>query len=225
MKSALIISFVFHIAVGVVWFRMVKISQVRFIPRQVYTVNLVTPSQARPQPKAKTPVVEEQPKPEVKKEEPDEMPPPPDKPKPKPKPKPKESPKEVQKTMPPDEPPAEPVESSETDAGEDAVTGDISLDTDDFPFAYYLVTMKRKIAALWQVPRTSPGEGMYCQVYFRVRRDGSIQSPAVATSSGNFLFDQAALRAVVQASPLPALPGGFTDDYLGVHFSFAYEEE
>jgi TonB family protein len=62
-------------------------------------------------------------------------------------------------------------------------------------------------------------------VYFRVGRDGSIHSPAVETSSGSFLFDQAALRSVVQAGPLPPLPSGFTDDYLGVHFSFAYEQE
>ena len=77
---------------------------------------------------------------------------------------------------------------------------------------------------VWQVPGTQ-SESKYCRVYFRVGRNGSIESPAVETSSGNFVFDQAALRAVVQASPLPPLPGGFADDYLGVHFSFAYEQE
>jgi TonB family protein len=57
-----------------------------------------------------------------------------------------------------------------------------------------------------------------------VGRDGSIDSPEVEESSGSFLFDQAAKRAVIQASPLPPLPREFTDDYLGVHFSFAYEK-
>jgi len=66
---------------------------------------------------------------------------------------------------------------------------------------------------------------VHCRVYFRITRSGSIDSPAVEASSGSFLFDQAALRAVVEANPLPALPGGFGDEYLGVHFSFAYEEE
>ena len=28
-----------------------------------------------------------------------------------------------------------------------------------------------------------------------------------------------------EIEPLPPLPGGFGDEYLGVHFSFAYEKE
>jgi len=103
-------------------------------------------------------------------------------------------------------------------------TGDLALDVEDFPFAYYLATIKRKIAANWRVPGTSSGS-IHCRVYFRIARSGSIDTPVIETSSGNFLFDQAALRAVVQAHPLPPLPGGFSDDNLGVHFSFAYEEE
>ena len=108
----------------------------------------------------------------------------------------------------------------------DVATGDIALDTDDFPFAYYLSTIKRKIAANWRVPGGSPGGGLrFCRVYFRISSSGSVESPGIETSSGSFLFDQLALRAVIQASPLPPLPSGFSDDYLGVHFSFAYEEE
>ncbi|MDH3215524.1 MAG: TonB family protein [Candidatus Krumholzibacteria bacterium] len=225
MKNAIIISLGLHIAIGFVWFRLVKISHVRFIPRQVYTVNLVTPVEASKQPpkQIKSPPAAQ---PEAEKEKPEELAPPPEKPK-ETKPKPKEKPKEVKKTMPTTEikKTAEEIESSETDNAQQALTGDITLDDQDFPFAYYLATMKRKIAALWQVPRTSPGEGMYCRVYFRVGKSGAIASPSIETPSGNFLFDQAALRAVVQASPLPPLPSGFADEYLGVHFSFAYEEE
>jgi protein TonB len=103
-------------------------------------------------------------------------------------------------------------------------TGDVALDVADFPFAYYIATVKRKIATNWQVPGTA-GAATHCRVYFRIERSGSIDAAAVENSSGNFLFDQAALRAVVQADPLPPLPGGFPDTYLGVHFSFAFEEE
>jgi protein TonB len=221
MKNALIISLGLHIAIGLLWIRLVKITQVRFVPRQVYTVNLVTPTEA-----AKT--VEKQTAPPVKETEPEpeeeEMPPPPEKPKPKPKPK-QEKPKVVEKTVPSTDIKKSDTEPDSLDAADEQVmTGDIMLGQ-DFPFAYYLTTMKRKIAAFWQVPGTSSAEPKYCRVYFRVGRNGSIQSPAVETSSGNFLFDQSALRAVVQASPLPPLPDGFTDDYLGVHFSFAYEQE
>jgi protein TonB len=221
VKNALLISLALHIAVGFIWFRIVKFSQVRFVPRQVFTVSLVTPIEAA-QPKPEKPEAPNPLPPEPEPEEEEEMPPPPEKPKPKPKPK--EEPKEVKRTIPSTDiqKTVEPEQVQE--AEEQVVTGDIVLGQ-DFPFAYYLSTMKRKIAAMWRVPGTSSSAPQNCRVYFHVGRDGSIESPTVETSSGSFLFDQAALRAVVQAGPLPPLPGGFTDDYLGVHFSFAYEQE
>jgi protein TonB len=225
VKNAIIISLVLHIAVGFIWFRIVKFSQVRFVPRQVFTVSLVTPTEAAAQ---KPPAVVPEPAPPqpepVPEEEEDEMPPPPEKPKPIPKEKPE--PKVVKKTIPSTDiqKTVDPEQMQEPQVDEQVVTGDMVLGQ-EFPFAYYLSTMKRKIAAVWRVPGTSSSEPLHCRVYFRVGRSGSIQSPSVETSSGNFLFDQAALRAVVQASPLPQLPSGFADDYLGVHFSFAYEQE
>jgi len=37
-------------------------------------------------------------------------------------------------------------------------------------------------------------------------------------------FDQTAMRALLAATPLPPLPAGFTDNYLGVHFGFEYQQ-
>jgi TonB family protein len=226
MRSALLLSFSFHIAAGLIWSMVVKISHVRFVPRQVYTVNIITPSEL-PKPKPKQAAVVEQPKPEQKpeKEEEEEVAPPVEKPKP-PKPKPKPEKPEPKKTMPTSEPQqVEPSESpTQTGEAEEASTGDISLDGQDFPFAYYIATMRRKIAANWEVPGQSSQE-RYCVVYFRVSRRGSIVAPSIETSSGNLVFDQAALRAVHQANPLPALPPGYGGDDLGVHFSFAYRKE
>jgi protein TonB len=233
MRSALLISITLHVAVAFSWFRLVKINEVRFVPREVYTVRLVSPAAAKkptvvaPVPEQKPePVVQEQkpePKPEEKK---DEMPAPPEKPKPKAKSK---DEKKIIPTADIKHPAAAAAAAADSAAGADAdgplLTGDVSLDGQDFPFAYYVTTMKRKIAALWEVPGGPSMDSRYCQVYFRVLRNGSIQSPSIETSSGNFLFDQAAVRAVVQASPLPALPAGFSDEYLGVHFSFTYERK
>lgn len=226
MKNALLLSFSLHIAAGLMWSMIVKISHVRFVPRQVYTVKLLEASEL---PKPKPAVKTEQPEPEPKpKEEPkeEEMAPPPEKPKP-PKPKPKPEKPKPQKTMPTSEPQkTEPSEVSHTGTEEstDATTGDIALDGEDFPFAYYISAMRRKIASSWQVPGESSRE-RYCVVYFRILRSGSIVSPSIETSSGNLVFDQAALRAVHQANPLPALPPGYSGDDLGVHFSFAYRKE
>jgi protein TonB len=226
MRTAFIISLAAHVALGFVAMRLVRISQVRFVPREVYAVRLVSLQEAaKPQ---KQPV---SPPPEVApKVTPQEPPKPVEEPKkeelvaPTKKPKPEKKPPPT-KTVPTTQVEEPPPESPPDEAGTGPVaTGDMSLDVEDFPFAYYLTTVKRKIAANWQVPGTSR-QSAHCRVYFRITRSGAIDSPAVSASSGNFLFDQAALRAVVQASPLPPLPSGFGDQYLGVHFSFAYEEE
>lgn len=224
MRSAIIISLVLHIVLGVVTLRIIRFRQVRFVPRDVYAVKLVSLEQA-----VKPPVQQVSPPPE-------ETPPaptpkvvePPEEeelvtPVKKAKPKKKEEPKKI---IPPQVEKPEIVESSEVDTtlAPAVATGDMALDVEDFPFAYYLATIKRKIAANWRVPGTTSGS-LHCRVYFRIGRGGTIDSPTVETSSGNFLFDQAAQRAVIQASPLPPLPSGFGEDVLGVHFSFAYEEE
>lgn len=224
MRNAILISLSFHVAAGLIWSLIVEITQVRFVPRQVYTVNIITPAELpKPPPKVESPVVEPAPAPPVKEEE--EPIAPPEKPKPKPKPKPpEEKPKaEVKKTVPSTEPPQPEVQPQESPGEESQpATGDISLDGEDFPFAYYITNMRRKIAAHWQVPGGSVEE-KFCIVYFKITRSGTIVSPRIETSSGSLVFDQAALRSVVQSSPLPELPPAYDGDELGVHFSFAYE--
>ncbi|UCH82742.1 MAG: TonB C-terminal domain-containing protein [Candidatus Latescibacterota bacterium] len=224
MRNALIISLCLHFVVGLVTMRIIRIRQVRFVPREVYAVRLVSledTTQPKPQLTLPKEVEPEPPLPEIKETKQEELVPPTKKPKPKKKPEPKK--KEVPSTR-IEKKPMETADADTTTTA-DVATGDMALDVEDFPFAYYLTTIKRKIAANWRVPGTAQGGEVHCRVYFVINKSGAIDTPVIETSSGNFLFDQAALRAVVQASPLPPLPGGFADDYLGVHFSFAYEEE
>ena len=124
---------------------------------------------------------------------------------------------QIEKTVPPEETTRESAESAPE-------TGEIAFDTDNFPFAHYISRMRRKIAAHWRVPAGSQGE-LLCVIYFRVTRDGTVMATAIEQSSGLFMFDQAAQRAIVQASPMPPLPQEYRDEYLGVHFSFAFREE
>ena len=228
MRSAFIISLAVHLALGFISIRLVRVSQVRFVPREVYAVRLVSLQQAGgPQrEEMKAPAKETPQAPAAKPDEkkPDELVPPVKESK-------SQKKGESKKTVPSTrvEKPSVPSAEAGTGTGEGSgsggiSTGDMALDVGDFPFAYYLATVKRKIATNWRVPGGT-GTMVHCRVYFRITRSGSIDSPAVEASSGSFLFDQAALRAVVEANPLPALPGGFGDEYLGVHFSFAYEEE
>jgi protein TonB len=222
MRSALGISFTLHLLISLIAFNWVSFREVKYVPRQVYNVTLVTPQvQAQPvvQPPPPQPEPELEPEPEPEPEE--EMPPPPEKPKSKPKPKPKPRKTvpttQVEKTQ-PDPEQTEPVEPPPE-------TGDVTLDTEDFPFSHYISRMRRKIAANWRVPEGSQGADRFCRIYFRVHRDGSVSNVDVEESSGLFMFDQSAQRAVVQAAPMPPLPREYRDNYLGVHFSFAFREK
>ncbi|MCZ6765507.1 MAG: TonB family protein [bacterium] len=227
MKNALSISLTAHVIVALVWAQLVSFRHVRYVPRDVTMVQLVSLEEAEPKPKPR--ITRPIPAPVIKEVEP----PPPD-------PAPEDDlvvPEETKKPEPrrleekvvtPQPPVPEPNTVESSAAGADTVpapsTGDITIDDADFPFMYYLTNIKRKIAAYWNVPGTT-AEAKYCVVRFKVLRSGAVQSPMIELPSGSFLFDQAALRAVTQANPLPPLPSAFKDDYLGVHFSFAYEEE
>jgi TonB family protein len=209
--------------------QIVEFTRVRYVPRQVYSVNLLTMDEIEKMMQKEEQAPAAQPAEERKADE-NVMQQPPEEPKPQKKPVKKKEPVKQKKQVP---------SSEVTNSGNDTAqreslsaggskqgsTGDMNLDVSNFPFGYYLVTIRRKIAGNWSVPATQATEEMFCRIYFKIARSGQIVSPDIEQSSGSFVFDQAALRAVIQASPLPPLPGEFRDQYLGVHFNFAYEEK
>lgn len=103
-------------------------------------------------------------------------------------------------------------------------TGSASLNVSLFKFPYYLKSIENKISGQWSPPPALLQEELVgAIVQFNVTRRGIIESVEIEKSSGNSQFDQAALRAVYNASPLPPLPDGLTDDPLKVHFSFTVQ--
>lgn len=88
----------------------------------------------------------------------------------------------------------------------------------DFPFPGYLDNIVRQVALNFR-PR-NPG-ALKADVFFFIRRDGSVTGFRFLSSSGNFAFDleaQGALEAAARRfGPLPA---DFSDDILPVTFSF-----
>ena len=94
----------------------------------------------------------------------------------------------------------------------------------DFRFAYYLAALRNKIGQRWVPPpgMNVQGRPVRAVVYFRIGRDGQVSVAQVEATSGYAFFDQTALRALLSATPLPPLPAGFDDNYLGVHFGFEY---
>lgn len=96
----------------------------------------------------------------------------------------------------------------------------------DFRFAYYLAAIRNKIGSQWVPPPgiDSRGRPVRATLYFRIHRNGQISVAQVEASSGLSFFDQTAMRALLAATPLPPLPAGYENNYLGVHFGFEYQQ-
>jgi TonB family protein len=100
-------------------------------------------------------------------------------------------------------------------------TGALSLNVGDFPFAWYLRRIQAKIEETWQAPMSSR-EGQEAVAVFEIMRDGQIRRAAIERSSGDAVYDQAALRAITEANPFPPLPDDFREPPLRIHLGFSY---
>ena len=97
--------------------------------------------------------------------------------------------------------------------------GALTLNAADFPFAWYLRQVQSKISKEWDAQAR---DGVQPLVAFEIRRDGKISGLVVEKSSGNALYDQAALRAITDATPFPPLPDDYKEPFLRVHLGFSY---
>jgi protein TonB len=99
-------------------------------------------------------------------------------------------------------------------------TGALTVDVGDFPHAWYLRQVLQKVEEHWQRQGQSREPEHKPLLMVEIQRDGSIRPPRVEKSSGNAFYDQAALRAIVEASPFPPLPQDWTKPSLRVMFRF-----
>jgi len=191
-------------------------------PRQrplppVYSVNLVSAAEAaprvsRPEPSPPEPVEEKVvPEPEAVEKVPDPEKKPPKEPT---KTPPKAPTKEPAKKAPAKEPTPSPGPERGHETGPDMP---ITTEGRPFEFPWYLDALVKKVQRNWRAPGSNARK---TTIYFRIDRSGRLHDVRVAESSGNFLFDQAAQRAVEASDPMPPLPGAYTGDFLGVYFDF-----
>jgi outer membrane biosynthesis protein TonB len=136
----------------------------------------------------------------------------------KPKPEPKHD-------EPPPPPPAPAPALPSDKMGPTGLRGDLTIDAQDFEFAYYLVVVRNKVAGNWTPPAglTTGGRKIRAVVYFRIGRRGELSDIRIESVSDLEFFDRSALRAVMLSDPLPPLPAGFPGGDLGVHFGFDWE--
>jgi TonB family protein len=103
--------------------------------------------------------------------------------------------------------PAQPAETS----GKKQESVAVASTTSEFQFPPYLLIVRDKVERNWSPP---PGvKGARVKVMFRVLRMGRVGEAKLTESSGNFYFDQAAMRAILASSPFPPLPEGFFKEY------------
>jgi TonB family protein len=124
-------------------------------------------------------------------------------------------------TSAPPPPPPAPLAGSAPDAGALPAVGSAGvagLEGEDFPYSIYIDRMRALVGAKWYRPQVK--QDLLTRVYFVINRDGSIRDAKIESESGNGTFDRAALRAILEVSPLPPLPFGYSGTYLGVHLVF-----
>jgi len=84
----------------------------------------------------------------------------------------------------------------------------------------YLAQVGQKIRGNWGPEARPLFPGAMVVVHFIVLRTGEVKDPAVEWSSGSPDIDALALRAVRQATPLPAFPDGLAAPFLDLRYQF-----
>ncbi len=98
--------------------------------------------------------------------------------------------------------------------------GTLTLDVSDFPYAWYLRQVLQKVEDKWERQMQASEPAQKPLILVEIQRDGSIRAPRIEKSSGNAFYDQAALRAIAEASPFPPLPQDWSKPSLRVMFRF-----
>lgn len=112
------------------------------------------------------------------------------------------------------------VRESRLTSGGSMVSGPV-VDIPDFKYDYYLGVIRNKIDSRWSQP-IAYSRIKQTLVEFTIHRNGKIANARVSESSGDYYFDQTALRAVSLSNPFPPLPRGYKENFLKVRYRFIF---
>jgi TonB family protein len=101
-------------------------------------------------------------------------------------------------------------------------SGAVTLNVSDFPFAWYLSAIHRKVTERWEGRAL---QGRQPVVTFEIARDGQVSNVVIKDSSGNRYYDLTAMRAIAEAAPFPKLPDEFPGSVLRVHMGFNFAQD
>jgi len=104
-------------------------------------------------------------------------------------------------------------------AGGGAVTA--SVGGGDTSLSWYGASVKAALESVWQKPYLEDAQGTASVVVaFEIARDGTTRDIRIVQSSGIPSLDRSAQRAVLEASPLPAVPPTWTESTIPVTMRF-----
>lgn len=96
-----------------------------------------------------------------------------------------------------------------------------AVDGADFKYDYYLGLIRNKVDSRWNQPVTY-SQIKKAVVEFTILRNGRIDGIRVSETSGDYYFDQTAVRAVSVSNPFPPLPKGYKENSLRVRYKFIF---
>ncbi len=98
-----------------------------------------------------------------------------------------------------------------------------SVGLEDLELAWYRDQVIAALKSRWRQPALEGlRESVAVTISFRIARDGSISEARIEGTSGVPSLDRSALRAVIEANPLPPLPPNWSDPVLPARFSFRW---
>ncbi|MCI0531932.1 MAG: TonB family protein [candidate division Zixibacteria bacterium] len=96
--------------------------------------------------------------------------------------------------------------------------GEAQFEGEKLDAPYYISIVFGRIKSMWANPVESTT--LQATVRFTIQKNGEVVQTEIEQSSGNALYDQAALRAVMASGPLPPLPSHYAGNELTVHLNF-----
>jgi len=100
----------------------------------------------------------------------------------------------------------------------------VSLDSQELKYVSYLSKIKKKIEPKWHYPEKAQEIGLQgkLSLHFSIGHDGHLDKLKLLNSSGHFLLDEEALKAVRGAAPYHPLPNRLKISRLNIMATFEY---
>lgn len=121
-------------------------------------------------------------------------------------------------------PAAEPVREDAPQNGESQPPGGaMTAEFPNFPYPWYITQVRASLWNQWS-SRMPSGGRLSAVIGFQIGGTGAVSGVKAERSSGNKLFDFAAMSAVESAAPFPPLPREYKQKTLAVHVEFKVAE-